>query len=559
MSERNRVALLLAVALLVYANTLLNGFVFDDELYIFSNPAVTHVSAPSLFRPLRVNNVFRPVTFATLAANWTLGKARPFGYHLFNVLLHAAVTLLLYLVLRKLLEALPQAGSIAFTAAMIFAVHPIHTEAVAWITARSELLAAFFLLGAWIWHLNDRQVPALVCLVLAMMSKESAVVFLPLAMAGDYARGNVKPYSRYALIAGTIVLYMGVFWKIEGGRFGEKVVNFLDNPLASLPASLRVFNALPVAWKYVGLQLYPARLSCDYSYNAILLHSNWRYLAVPAVATFLVLALWVWTVGTRRNEWFLAGAIYLGSFSVTTNVLVPTGTIMGERLAYLPSAGICLLAALIWVRLENRARTLAWAVLVILVVCLAMRTAVRNLEWRDDFTLFSTDVQTVPGSAKAHCNLGAAYLHRGQLELSRAEMQTALRIYPDFPEALEGYGLAEVRMGRLQEGRSLLEKAVSVVSAEDIHHDQWEVNLAALLIELGQNDDALKILNDVIIRLPEEPRVWSNRATIHYRNGDLAAARRDVEAALRLDPGNLQAQSLLEPLKGVRAAVMAPQ
>ena len=257
MSERLRVALLLAVPILVYANTLLNGFVFDDETYIFSNPAVTRVTAPALFRPLQANNVFRPVTFATLALNWKLGGARPLGYHLCNLLLHAAVTLLLYLVLRKLLESMPQAGTVAFVSALIFAVHPIHTEAVAWITARSELLAAFFLLGAWILHLNDQQVLALVCLVLAMMSKESAVVFLPLAMAGDYARGKLKPYYRYGLIAGTMALYLGVFWKIEGGRFGEKIIDFLDNPMASLPASLRIFNALGIAWKYIGLLLYP--------------------------------------------------------------------------------------------------------------------------------------------------------------------------------------------------------------------------------------------------------------------------------------------------------------
>jgi len=559
MSERLRVALLLAVPILVYANTLLNGFVFDDETYIFSNPAVTHVTAPALFRPLKANNVFRPVTFATLALNWKLGGARPLGYHLFNLLLHAAVTLLLYLVLRKLLESMPQAGTVAFVSALIFAVHPIHTEAVAWITARSELLAAFFLLGAWILHLNDQQVLALVCLVLAMMSKESAVVFLPLAMAGDYARGKLKPYYRYGLIAGTMALYLGVFWKIEGGRFGEKIIDFLDNPMASLPASLRIFNALGIAWKYIGLLLYPGTLSSDYSYNAIRLYSNWRNLVPAAVASLLVLAAWFWAFRTRRKEWFLAGAIYLGAFSVTANLLLPTGTIMAERLAYLPSAGFCLLAALTWSQIENRRRVFAWAVLTIVVVSLSVRTVIRNGNWRGNFTLFWTDAQAVPGSAKVHSNLGVEYGRMGQSERALAEFETAVNIYPDLPEALEGYGLALSQTGHAQEARPYLQKAVSMISPNGVHYDGWKINLAALLIELDQNDEALNILNEESTKTPQESRVWSNRAVIQFRHGKRAAARGDAETALRLDPGNTQARSLLSVLNGATAEAPPPK
>src|ERR1700747_1939847 len=98
MNERLRVALLLAVAMLVYGNTLLNNFSLDDELYIFRNPAVTSPSVKGLFEATKANNVFRPVTFATFALNWAIGNARPLGYHLFNLLLNATVALMLYLV-----------------------------------------------------------------------------------------------------------------------------------------------------------------------------------------------------------------------------------------------------------------------------------------------------------------------------------------------------------------------------------------------------------------------------------------------------------------------------
>src|SRR5580693_645720 len=353
MNERWRVALLLAVAILVYGNTLLNSYTMDDELYILRNPAVTSPSLKGLFEATKSNNIFRPFTFATFALNWAVGGAQPLGYHFFNLLLNAAVALLLYLVLRTLLEAVPQGTTVAFAAALLFAVHPIHTEAVASIVGRSELLAVGFLLAAWLLHLHDQHILSLLCFALALFSKESAVAFVPLVLAGDYARAKVKPLHRYGWIAGVALLYLAVLWHVQGGRFGAIGVNFLDNPLTRLPASLRIPNALRVAWKYVGLHIYPATLSCEYSYNAILLYSNWQHTVPAVVGAAFVLALWIWALWTQRREWVLAGAIYLAGFAVTANLLVPTGTIMAERLAYLPSAGFCLLVALLWIRLEN--------------------------------------------------------------------------------------------------------------------------------------------------------------------------------------------------------------
>ena len=557
MTERMRVALLLAVAMLVYGNTLLNGFTFDDDPYILHNPTVTNLSVSGLFHPTRASNIFRPVTFATFAVNLAAGGVHPFGYHLLNLLLHAAVTLLLYLVLRKLLESVPQGVTIAWVTALLFAVHPIHTEAVASIVGRFELLAVAFLLAAWLLHLRDLRALALVCFVLALMSKESAVVFVPLALAGDYACGRLKPLARYGWLAGVAAAYLVLLWKMQGGRFGPRIINFLDNPLVWLPRSLRILNALRVAWKYVGLHVYPATLSCDYSYNAILLYANWRYTAPAVVAALLVLALWIWTLWTKRNAWFLAGAIYLTGFAATANLIVPTGTIMGERLAYLPSAGFCLLAALLWLRLENYQRRLAWAVLAVVVVALAARTVVRNQDWRDNFSLFSAGVRAVPGSAKMHFALGGEYMNRGELQVALPELQTALRIYPDYPEAMEFSGIVESQLGHDQEARRFFEKGLSMTPRDNPGYDFRAVNLAAQLMKLGDNDAALKLLNDEIANSPGYSRAWSNRAVIRYRRGEFTSASDDAQSALRLDADNAQAQNLLNLLRA--PAPFAPQ
>jgi protein O-mannosyl-transferase len=553
MNERTRVALLMTITILVYANTLANGFAFDDGYYVLRNQAV---SFRQLFHPMD-NNVFRPAMFASLALNWAAGGGQAFGFHLVNILLHVAVTLLLYFLLRKLLEQVLHVNRVAFATAALFAVHPIHAEAVAWITGRSELLAAGFLLGAWLLHLHDEPVAALLCFLLALLSKESAVIFLPLVIAGDYVRGELKPFRRYAWIAGIAVAYLIGFWKIEGGRFGQQGFNPIDNPLASLAPGLRIANALRIAWKYLILQVYPAKLSCDYSYNAILLYANWQHTLFAVLGAVCVLVLWLWTFVTGRRAWFLAGAIYLMGFALTANLVIPTGTVMGERLAYLPSAGLCLLVALIGIRLENYNQRLALLILAVMVLALGTRTVIRNRDWKDNFTLFSAAVEVVPGSAKAHALLGQEYLRRGQLDSAHSELCLAVRIFPNFPEAVENYALVEARSGHKAEARQLFEKAVFLTGKTDLNYNYRAVNLAAWLVQQEENDHALGILNQVIADSPGEARAWSNRAVVRYRLSELASARIDAQEALRLDPTNPQARELLNSLITVPAGSRA--
>jgi protein O-mannosyl-transferase len=548
MRERIRIELLLAAALLAYANALPNGFTFDDGFYILESQAVRAFSITGLFQPTPVNNIFRPLTFTTFAVNWLFGGAHPFGYHLINLLFHAAVTILLYLVLRNLLAAVSGCETIAVAAALVFAVHPIHTEAVGSIVGRAELLAAGFLLAAWLLHLRDRPAWALVCFACALLSKESAVVFLPLVLAGDYARQKLKSLSRYGWISAVTAAYIALLWKVQGGRFEKGSYSFLDNPLANLPANLRILNALRVAWKYIALQVYPATLSYDYSYNAILLYANLRHTLPYAILTVLVILAWLWAARTKRYAWMLAGAIYAAAFAATANILISTGTIMGERLAYLPSIGFCLVIALLWFELEKRKAMLGWVTLALLVTALGTRTVIRNQDWRNNLTLYSAGVRAVPRSARAHRNLGDEYVHRGQLEDAVKEFQMAVGIYPDYQEALENYGLAEARLGHGDQATKLLRTAVSLTTKNSPDYTLMKVNLARHLMTVGQTDESLKLLNEAINDSPKYALAWSSRAVIRYERGNLESARSDAETALRLDANNIQAQTLLKNL-----------
>lgn len=550
MKEYLRIGLLLAVVALVYGNSLRNKFTMDDGIYILRNPQVTQASVHELFAPHKLSNVFRPVTFASFALNWRLGAGRPFSFHLFNLILHAAATLLLYLLLDSLLGASPSAKAIAFAAALVFAVHPLHTEAVSSIVGRAEVLAAAFLFAAWILHLHDQQIPALICFVLALLSKESAVIFLPLLLVGDYARGKWKPWLRYALIAGVTFVYLGLLWKIQGGRFGQVTISQLDNPLAVIPARWRILNALRVQWKYAALHLFPAKLSCDYSFNTIPIYLDWRHTLPAWAATFAAVSAWIWAAWKKQSGLILAGGIYLGGFAVTANILMATGTIMGERLAYLPSAGFCLLVALGWSWLQKRQRTVALAALTAVVAAFGMRTMLRNQDWQDDLNLYTAGVRVSPNSAKMHGNLGGEYMASVQWDKAATEFQTALRILPDYPDVLASYGLLEIWRGHNEAAGHMLERAYYMSHRDNPNYDFMAVNYAALLMQTNHNDGALSVLNREIAESPSYSRAWSNRAVIRYKQGQTAPARSDAEAALRLDPENAQAQKVLQMLGG---------
>jgi protein O-mannosyl-transferase len=537
---------LAGAAVLVYANSLFNGFTMDDELYILRNPQVTEHSARLLFHPNAASNVYRPVTFASWAMNWIAAGYKPFGYHAINLVLHVAAVLLLFFVLRNILEGSANYQVVSFAAALLFAVHPLHTEAVSSVVGRSELLAAGFLLLSWLFHLEDRYLLALLSLALALLSKESAIGLLPLALAGDYAKGQLKSWTRYAGIAAVSVLYLGLLWKMQGGHFGAAGVSVLDNPLVLLPASLRVLNAVRIAWKYAALLLFPATLSCDYSYNQIPLYADARHLLLPVAAAVALLLLWVWAVLKRKPGYLVAGTIYLAGFAATSNILTRTGTIFGERLAYFPSAGFCLLAALLWAWLAERHRVRALAVLALVVSALAVRAAVRNRDWRDNAALYTAAGNAVPNSAKMRAFRGIIYLGASQFDRARSDLQAALQIDPEYPDAVEAMGLLEARSGDRTAALNWMQKAVALSDRKDIDYDYRAVNLAALDIQIGRLDEAMQLLNHEIAESPNYSRSWSNRAVLRLKLGQIAEARQDARTALALDPGNGQARNVLE-------------
>ncbi|MFQ5415921.1 MAG: protein O-mannosyl-transferase TMTC1-related protein, partial [Myxococcota bacterium] len=359
---------------------------------------------------------------------------------------------------------------------------------------RPELMAACFGLLSLHLSISARRsvgtratLAAAGCLAafgLAVLSKESAVSLLAGIVLIDwlYASGEARP-SPTGLAATLRVgggLYLGLALVVAaciGARvwaIGDQVippVPFVDNPLGALPAGWRVVNAALISLRYGGLLLFPRTLCSDYSYDAIPLvidPSNAAlWMGLPLLA--LGLAAFVWSY--RRDREIFFGLAFLAlSFAAASNLLLPIGTILGERLLYLPSAGFCVAAVRSLQRLAavlplpGAHRGAAVAAVVVLAAGLhGIRAAQRNPVWANDETLRLHDVAVEPRSVKLQSNAGAAYLERGEPGRALAHFEAAMvpPIGPAiFLNPYQGKVRALVDLGRFEEAGALYQEVI---------------------------------------------------------------------------------------------------
>ncbi len=499
--QRGVFSLLLPVLVAVlagglYLNTLGNEFVFDDLIAIVQNPLIRDLrNLPTIFhtdywRDPERGLYYRPLPVASFALNYALGELNPFGYHLGNLLLHAGVTLLVYPLALLLHLDLPG----AVIAALIFAVHPLNTEAVAAVVGRTDLLASlFFLLSLLLYLRRDRLLsPAkgwapplsLTAYLLALLSKENAITLPAILFATDLfhpdttsRRGLLRRtcdllrergIRLYLPYVGVAALYLGIRSRVLDGLHLPSP-SFLENPLAHTDAGTRLLTALVIVAKYLGLFIFPLSLSADYSYNAIPLITSVadpRFLTATLALGLLLLLM----VAGRTLPSVPFGVLFfcLTLFPVA-NLLFPIGTIMAERLLYLPSFGLSLVvgAAFSWGLRSLRSKALfgltpksLFLLFGLGLFLLCVRTVLRNRDWRDQFTLFQSALAVSPGSAKVHNNLGVHYGMKGRLAEAQREFEEAIKILPRYPEALFNLGLIYRRRGLLLQAEQAYRAAI---------------------------------------------------------------------------------------------------
>jgi len=424
------IALLLSVfGFLLYANTLGHGYVMDDDLAMSVNPNVIRGIAGigDIFtQPYREQCfggcLYRPLTLAMFAIEWAIAPKSPFIGHLMNAIWYAATSGVLFLTLRKLIPnrnlLLPLIAAILFTA------HPIHTEVVANIKSRDEILSLFFVLlsifqfARWYEKRNWKSiVSAGLAFLAALLSKEgaiTAIVVFPL-IGWIFFRKSFFESIKYSA---WILVPLALFFLMRGAALSgltEPEISMMDNPIVDAKGTELFGTAFVILAKYLFLLVMPWKLVSDYTYNVIPLHSLGSLGSITGLVLYLALAaIAVYGLTKRYIGGFIAAA-YLVSISLYSQLPKVIGTIMGERLLYTPSLwfvlGLTLILAILfkvkdippspfnWKQLIPAQRNLIFVTAAI-TLFYGFQTVNRNRDWVSNLKLYEADIVNVPNSVR---------------------------------------------------------------------------------------------------------------------------------------------------------------
>ena len=548
---------LLAVALLAvltYANSIANGFAYDDVYIILKNERVHRLGdlrniwlTPYWPTNGTVYGLYRPLAIFGYAVQWALSGGAPWFFHVVNVLLHAGVSLLVFVLLARL-----TAPAGALLGAVLFAVHPVHTEVVANVVGQAELLAAAGSLAACILFIDrpaerigrGRWLAIAALYAAAMLAKESAIVLPALLVAVDLAherrRGSRTSLIAYAraispailLLAPLAIAFLGLRVYVLGSVAGTDAAPWLP----FLREDGRVFVALRAWQEYVRLLFWPMDLSADYSPGVILPVTSITP-AVLAGAGFLAATVIFTLALPRRPDVGLPAAWFLFSILPVSNLLVPVGIVVAERILYLPSLTVSIAVAYAWTALERdgsrRARKLAAAVAAAVLVLFGGRAVLRNPEWKSTDTILAATLRDHPESYRAQWFAAHLATQRGDVEAAAEHWGLACRLWPRDAVLLTECGAHYLRAAQPQRAVEYLE--ASRAMEPDVTRTQ--ALLAQAYLQIGRAEDALRAAEHAMRVGRYEPLFQQLRASAFRAMGDHERAASAARAAVSPNGG----------------------
>ncbi|MGD0815093.1 MAG: tetratricopeptide repeat protein [Verrucomicrobiota bacterium] len=569
--------LLAAMTFAVFGQTLTHGFVdIDDYTYVVKNPMVarglTHDGIIWAFTHVHSSN-WHPLTWLSHMLDCQLCGLHPGGHHLTSVLLHTASAILLFLVLRRMTEALWRS---AFVAAM-FAIHPLRVESVAWVAERKDVLSGLFFMLSIAAYVRYARLPwsfgryGLVLLLFAMgLMCKPMLVTLPLVLLLlDYwplQRMETRKLSRLvmeklpllALSAASCVVTL---------LAQNKALQSTES--SSLP--LRLANALTSCMVYLGQMIYPAGLAVFYPFPHHGL-PEWKVaLAGMLFAGITSAALWQ----RRKQPWLLMGWLwYLGMLLPVLGIVQVGDQSHADRYTYLPQIG--LYVAVTWLVAEwcaNRAMLgfLMTGVAGLLMVCAWKQTAY----WKDNETLWTHALACTTGNSLAEYNLAYDFVEKGRLDEAIGHCQKALDINPDNPDAHNTLGVALVKKGRVDEAIGHYQVALRLEPSNAKVHfnygealekrEKWDeaisqyrlalqcnpdymeahLNLANALRQQDRLDEAILHFQAALQIKPDSEKAHDNLGIVLLEKGDVDEAITHFQRALQINPRNANAQNNL--------------
>ena len=554
---RNRIPLfvLLGIPSIVYASCLGHGFVWDDHGLIQTDPWIQDLRHLSfLFSPeywthyfVGIKGQYRPVRALTLALQWAIWGDNPLPFHVFNLLVHLVNIWLVH----RLLLRLAGRGDIAWVGAMLFALHPMHTEVVVWIKNRSELLCLCLSLLSILAYLEALRaetvrrrlalaVGSAVGYVLALLSKEMAIAVPVMILAHGVflhqgGKGKAFLVAVPVLIATLVYLSFKLAFLMPHGQQGPP----------PLPWDIHALLILRTLGTYLWMLLFPMHLNADRTLPLEGLAAQWQTWA-SAASLLLVLALGlVFLLGRSRTALYGLLWIVVGLVPVSNVLYQHTRPIADQRL-YLPSVGFALLVGTGFSRLRQRfpfARFKETGPLVVLMAAeivmglYVVRTYVRIGDWRDDISLIQDTLRRSPESPRPHLQMGLLLSHQGDLDGAAREFHKVLELSPHNVDAHKYLGIV------FTEKRDFPRAVRSFANGLRLAPDSVELlyNIAIPLGELGQDQEAQRALKKALELAPKNPQILTHWGILQGKMGAFQEALSALDAALEIQPGNIKA------------------
>jgi len=564
--NRSLPILLLSLACIAaYANSLNGDFVYDDvTLTVLENPFLN-----GLVGWREVLTWDRPVREFTYWLDHRIWGTRPFGYHLQSLFWHIFNVLLIWGILRELGVEQWQ----ACLGPLLFAVHPINTEAVAWISGRKDLLCLFFeLFGVWsflrflragVWF-HGYAVATILALFLALFSKQVAVAFpLQVGMIACVLGGRrTLSQKRVAALLGvllvvTLALSVGSLRVVETAKEALQRGTYYDPSARHADLTHPFLTGWAMWGAAVRLLLVPYPLTIERTFAPVVSWGDLRWMAGFIVFLAVVALLWRF----RRYPVRTIGLAWILIAWLPTSGIIPATYLLADRYMYIPCVGFCLFLS-DWIlhlmyRLEETPRRIVAIAVSLLIAGFTFATVNRNWDWRNEISLWSSAVRYEPSNPKVHFNLGNAYSDKDLWDRAEQEWKTALELKPDYAEAHINLGSLYHKKGELDAAEFHYREALRIVPDYGVAL----YNLAALYKERGNLEEAIQWMSRAVEHIggkrdtaQKAAMAWRDLAQLLLESGRHEEARKAVEQSLKYNPHDRQTRALWSEIRSRQSA-----
>lgn len=529
--------ILAAAILAVYSNSLHNPFIFDDA-FISSDYGLRHLQdIKTQLDTLSRND--RILTFLTFSVNYYLGRLDPYGYHLFNILLHILNTILVYFLARKLLSLISRVNfgnNFAFFTALVFAAHPVNTEVVTYIYNRSASLAAFFYISSYLLFLEA--VPkrrtglyllSLACFSLALLSKQVAATLPVMLLVSDYlflSDYDIKKTAknRYYHLGFWLILALMILLTLFYFKKGD---NTAGSYLLPLPAYLA--NQPLVIVKYLQLLLVPAGLCIDHFLKPIKTFFEFRALfSYAIIAGIFYVAFRSFRLKTTGARIVLFGILW---FLINLLPAVIFRVHAGERQVYLSSFGLYFILIYLFCLAAKPGPVLAVLVMLYSSV-LGIAAFERNRIYKSPVLLWQDAVSKYPYNSRAHYGLACSLQAEKKYKDAVDEYNRVLAINPDDEKTHNNLGVIYFEQGAYPEAVREYRKVLEVNPADKSIHN----NLGLIYKNQNNFSEALREFNEALALDPDYAEARYNTGLLYYKLREYARAETEFNLALKINP-----------------------